>query len=530
MSEAVTLCSATLGEDGNVEPPLGPLYIAAALEQSGVSVDFRDFQLDPTAHGLSGLPLAEFLEGHHEVLMISCFVDMLPAVIDACRLLNAERPDTTIIIGGPGPTAGARRIVEKYPWISGVVRGEGEETIREWIKHRRRGSTGPVAGMVYRAGETIHDGPRRDRILRLDALPRPAYHLIDWSCYQHARVITTRGCPYHCSFCDVAVLWGNRSTYRGLDETIEEMEMLRDRYGKTSISIVDDTFVLDRDRVRQFCRRLLERRSNVEWGCFGRINLMSPDLVALMAKAGCRAVFYGIDSGSPTVLKVVHKVIRAEEILRVVRFSAEHFDRIEASFIWGYPFERLDQFKETLELAGEVSLLAPQVNVQMHMLSPLPNSPILHSFKGRLREPEPEDQRWLLLPALLLEGSESTTGEIVRSDPELFPGFYTFPTRAKPTKRKLLDRAFRALDRTVGRTLFNPRIARLVNEDVPAIERELLDAETHPSDRIGVGLAIGFLRRSRRLREETSAFPFDAGRGAQLVRQRNDLPTGSACP
>src|SRR5438093_7963012 len=125
---SVTLCTATLGEDGKAEPPLGPLYIAAAFEEQGVAIDFRDFQVKDGAHGFSGEALAAFLTGHRELVAISCFVDMLPAVIDATRILHRERPETLFLLGGPGPSAIARRIVEKYPWIHGVVRGVKSQT------------------------------------------------------------------------------------------------------------------------------------------------------------------------------------------------------------------------------------------------------------------------------------------------------------------------------------------------------------------------------------------------------------------
>src|SRR4051812_29828338 len=124
MLERITLCSATLGEDGRLEPPLGPLYIAGALESAGVEVDFRDYQLAPGANCFSGDPLADFLAGHERVVAISCFVDMLPAVVDATSRLHELRPDTRFILGGPGPSGSARRILELYPWIEGVVRGE----------------------------------------------------------------------------------------------------------------------------------------------------------------------------------------------------------------------------------------------------------------------------------------------------------------------------------------------------------------------------------------------------------------------
>lgn len=521
--EAVTLCSATLGEDGDVEPPLGPLYIAAAFEQQGTEVDFRDFQLQEGAHGFSGEPLAEFLAGHREVVALSCFVDMLPAVIDATRRLHRARPDTIFLLGGPGPTAAARRILEEYPWVAGVVRGEGEETVAEWVKVMRGEAEGPVAGMVYRRGGELVDGGNRARNRAIDELPLPAYHLIDWSRYTNARVITTRGCSYKCSFCDVTALWGNRSVYRSLESTIDEMEMLRDRYGKRTLAIVDDTFVLNRDRVRAFCKMLLARRSGIKWGCFGRINLMTPALVELMAEAGCEAVFYGIDSGSEDVLQRTVKRVHAADVMPVLRLSARYFDQIEASFIWGYPFETLADFKATLRLAAEAASLAPIVNVQLHMLSPLPMSPIYKEFPDQLLTPEAEDRRWLLLPAIMLDESAAVARELVRAAPDIYPGFYTLPTPSKLAKRRLLERTMRALDRTIGMTLFDEQVNRLIDEDDDATERRLYAEQRHPSDQVGVGLAVGFFRRLRRRGKSCSGEQSLKGvRGPSMVRERSE--------
>lgn len=528
MAEAVTLCSATLGEDGRREPPLGPLYIAAALEDLGVEVDFRDVQLEAGAHGFSGEPLARFLAGHADIVAISCFVDMLPAVVDATRRLHELRPDTRFLLGGPGPTASARRILEAYPWIDGVVRGEGEETVQDWIRLLRGEHRGLVPGMVYRDQQRVIDGPNRARNQALDQMPLPSYHLLDWKQYTHARVITTRGCSYRCSFCDVTALWGNRSVYRGLDATIAEMELLRDRYGNTTISIVDDTFVLNRDRVRAFCKTLIERRVGIQWGCFGRINLMTPDLIELMAEAGCRAIFYGIDSGSQNVLNRTVKKVHATDVMPVLKRSAQYFDLIEASFIWGYPFETLDDFKQTFALAAEASLLAPTVNVQLHMLSPLPLSPIYREYPDRLTDPDPDDRPWLLLPALLLDERAAAVREIVRAAPDIYPGFYSFQTPAKRAKRKLLERAKGSLERIIGSTLFDPQIAGLLEHDDQVTEQQLLAGQRHPADQIGVGLALGFFRRTRHRNDFNAGLkPFEGTRGAALVRERLE-PAGSA--
>lgn len=525
MTRNVTLCSATLGEDGRHEPPIGPLYIASAFEQMGAEVEFRDFQLEPGAHGFSGEPLARFLSSHGDIVAVSCFLDMLPAVVDAARTLKRARPDTTVLLGGPGPTAAARRILEAYPWIDGIVRGEGEDTIQDWMRLERGEQRGPIAGMVYRDGQALVDGPERPRIRGLDEMPGPAWHHVDWNRYTNARVITTRGCSYRCSFCDVTALWGSRSVFRGLDSTIDEIEMLRDRFGQGTISIVDDTFVLNRDRVRDFCRRLLERRSDVTWGCFGRINLMTPALIELMAEAGCRAIFYGIDSGSQAVLDRTVKRQQVTDIVPVLQQSAQCFERIEASFIWGYPFETLEDFHATMEVAAAASALAPVVNVQLHMLSPLPLSPIYREFAGSLMEPEAEDSRWLLLPALLLDPRAATIREMVREAPEIYPGFYTLPTPSKAEKRNYLNHVMQTLTQTVGRTMFDTRVAELLKQENADLETELLaGCGDAAADRIGVGLALGLFRRVR-FKDDfmTGRRPFEGTRGASLVRERPDL-------
>lgn len=520
-----TLMSATLGEDGKTEPPIGPLYVAAAMENVGWEIDFRDFQLHPYADPYDANRICQFLSGHEPILLISCFVDMLPVVIAACESIKAARPDTTIILGGPGPTANAATILRTFPWLDGIVMAEGEETIKEWAcafqEHERTGVPLPaIDGMVHLRDGVVVEGPPRQRISGNHFL-RPAYHLLDWSRYTSARIVTTRGCPYRCSFCDVAPLWGRRAVYRELDDTIDEMLLLRDRYGKRGIAIVDDTFVINRERVRRFCELLIERDCGLQWGCFGRINLMSERLIELMARAGCRAIFYGIDSGSPAVLRSTIKELDANTIYPILELSAAYFDRIEASFIWGYPFETYDDFLQTLELAGRASQLAPKVNVQMHMLSPLPSSPLYNDFDGPLLHPEQEDRGWLLLPALLLNERATALRRIIDRAPQLFPGFFTFPTPDKAKKRSSLSRALKALDQTIGMTMFDETVGSLLSRDDRMTEMRLLGGAITAEEQIGVGLALGLFRRTRRRRHAT-ADDYDITRRAAMVRQRND--------
>jgi anaerobic magnesium-protoporphyrin IX monomethyl ester cyclase len=530
MIARATLLSATLGEDGMVEPPLGALYIAAALERDGWAIDFRDYQLHPNASCFDPDLICDCLAGHEDVLLISCFVDMLPAVIAAAGKIKAARSGAYIVLGGPGPTGGANKLMEIFESLDAIVLGEGEETIREWASHYLAGSlaTRPIAGMVHRYEGMAIAGPARARIWQAESIAPPAYHHLDWSKYSAARVVTTRGCPYHCSFCDVAPLWGRRAVYRELHDIIDEIEHLYERHGQAEFAISDDTFVLNRDRVRQFCELMLERRLSVRWGCFGRINLMSEDLMELMARAGCGAVFYGIDSGSPAVLKRTFKELDPEIILPTVQTSSRYFAVVEASFIWGYPFETYEDFLSTLDLACAVSQFAPRVNVQLHMLSPLPSSPIFETFKGELQEPEAEDRPWLLLPALRTDPKAAGIRGVIDQAPRLFPGFFSFPTPDKQAKRARLQNVRSALHATIGRSLTDVAIRRLLAQPDEAVEQKLLAEAATPEERIGVGLALGRFRRVRWGNHVHTPGGLSGRRGAAMARQRNDLMSDRA--
>lgn len=516
-----TIFSATLGEDGRTEPPLGALYIASALEDLGWTIDFRDFQLalNASIYDIDAMCIA--LEGHERILMISCFVDMLPIVLAATERLKEQRPDTYIILGGPGPTAKAVDLVQRFSHLDAIVMGEGEATIQDWAQQFEVSAAlrNEIPGMVLRDNKRILVGAERAR-LSYNAIGRPAFHLVDWPHYVAARVVTTRGCPYHCSFCDVAPLWGRKATYRDLDATVEEMIELRDRYGVNNIAIADDTFVLNRDRVKEFCSILIERDANINWGCFGRINLMSGELIELMARAGCRGVFYGIDSGSPSILKLTSKELEADSIIPVLRISAQHFEFVEASFIWGYPTETLADFEATMRLASEASLLAPIVNVQLHLLSPLPSSPMYKNFAGALVLPEADDKRWLLLPGVMLDARAKDLRELVLRDPDLFPGFFSFPTVDKPAKVSHLNEVLSSIEQVVGRALVDASVHSLLSRPSRQTELALLRGAKSPAEVIGTGLALVLFQRARSKGTARTAKPIE--RPPALARRRSD--------
>ena len=363
---------------GDTTVPGGPLYIAAVLEEEGWYVDFRDYQLTTYENPLDQKNIKDFLSDSEDILAIGCFFNVLPFLLPSLEEIKAETPEKIIILGGSGPSSVAERLMRKFPFIDVVVKGEGEKTVKEiaqGIPYSR------IKGIVYRSNGRIIQTPERERIHNLDALPFPAYEKIDLSHYTQAGVVTARGCPYHCSFCEVASLWGYHTEQRSVSSVIKETKMLYDR-GITSLHINDDTFVLNRKWVLDFCQSLKNENIDITWRCLGRINLMDRDLLTTMANSGCVGIQYGIESGSEEVLKKVGKQITIPQVKEVIKMSVDAIEYVVSTFMWGFPFETMGDFFQTIYAMGVLADLGSLV--KLLFLSPAPLSPLCKEYGNQL--------------------------------------------------------------------------------------------------------------------------------------------------
>ena len=374
--KSVTLVNVVPRLGGETTAPLGLLYIAKGLKNEGCTVDFKDYQL--VYEKLSSQHILDILHNSEDVIGISCFFNALPFVLHALQKLKQETPEKTVILGGPGPSSVAVPLMKAFPFVDVVVKGEGESTITALAKgvpyHK-------IKGIVYQSEGGVCSAPEQERIHHLDALPFPAYDLIDVSQYDHVGIITARGCPYHCTFCEVAPLWGHYTEQRSVANVMEEITWLHE-CGVRTIHINDDTFVLNRKWVEHFCDTLKADPSGMAWMCNGRINLMDEPLIAKMAQAGCTAVQYGIESGSEKVLKRMEKQISVAQIKKIVNVSVQYMDTI-ATFMWGFPFETMDDLFQTVYTMGALADMGAFLS--LFLLAPLPLSQLYKEYIDQLR-------------------------------------------------------------------------------------------------------------------------------------------------
>ncbi len=424
--------------------PLGCLYLISYLEQHGIRVDFRDYQIfcQDVEDELVPTNLVKLLEGSSPVIGISCMVSMLPFVLIGAREYKAERPDCKIILGGPGPSGVADAIISNLPWIDIVVKGEGEETLLDVVEAiRGNSSIEGIPGITYRDSDGVHSNPPRRRIHDLDRLRFPAYDRVDLSKYDKISIITGRGCPHRCSFCDVAPLWHNKTQLRSVESVYQELDELRYKFKVKEVHIADDTFCLNRKRTLEFCR--LTRPLGLKWSCLSRIDTIDEELLGEMADAGCDAIFFGIESGSEKVLSRIKKTFRIQEALEKVEVSTRYFSKVVTSFIWGFPFESVDDFR--LTLISMISAWQSGARVGLKLLSPMPLSELGIEYKDRLEFSE----SLCSVFASLGYGGGRTKGDgnsmpdnfksMILAYPDIFQGLYHIKSETLSEKMRLLE-------------------------------------------------------------------------------------------
>jgi len=435
------------GEGGSIELylPLGSLYLVSALERAGIDVEFRDYQLysRDLPYRLDVESFQSFLEGSSRILGVSCMVSMLPFVLLGTKRFKESHPDHTIILGGPGPSGVAEAIMASMPWVDVVGRGEGEVTLVEVVRALKNGgSLASIPGITYRDAGGVRHNPPRERIRNLDGIPFPAYDRVDVGSYSNISIVTGRGCPYRCAFCDVGPLWENKTRFRSIGNVVAEIELLRNRYGQKRVNVADDTFDLKRDRAEAFCREV--GGLGIGWTCLARIDLMDDSLLDLMAKAGCDSVFLGIESGSDAVLKKIRKRFTIREATEKAELATKYMKRVVTSYIWGFPFETMDDFKSTI--LSVVSMWYLGAMAGLKLLSPMPLSRLGIECRDRLDFHEELCSVFATLGNVAPGASSRKTAlpeefrTMIRRYPDVFQGFYYITHESVWEKARYLAR------------------------------------------------------------------------------------------
>ncbi len=327
---------------------------------------------------------------HPDVVGLSVLTAKVPSAFRIAKICKEVNPRIKVVCGGYHPTIRANEMLSTEQ-IDFVVRGEGEETLHELLRALQTDNPDyrDIDGLSFKEGRTIIHNKERVFIKELDIIPLPArerlLHIGTYSPAQLNMVMTSRGCPYDCGFCASCTMWKRMVRFRSVENTIDEVRELRNRYFVKNIAFMDDSFTLNHNRVKEFCRAMIENHMDITWSCLTRVNMISDEIIALMKKAGCTKVDVGIESGNQRVLNLIGKDITLEQVRDTVKILRRNKMYWSGFFMFGFPTETEDEAFDTLDFLKE---LKPDW-ANMSIFTPYPGT-ILYNLakeKGIVSEP-----------------------------------------------------------------------------------------------------------------------------------------------
>jgi len=332
-----------------------------------------------------------------ELVGITAMSTIFASALNIASAVKEVLPTCPVVVGGPHATILPNECLS-HDVIDFVVMGEGERTLFELVEslENRDGRLEEIDGLAFRNnGKSVVNKPRMpepdinrfpypDRTLLING---DRYRSLD----SFGSIITSRGCPFNCGFCGARSIWGKRVRFRNVENVIAEILEVRDKYGVNKFNFWDNTFTVNRRMTVELCRRLIDNRLDITWGCLTRLDRIDEELLRLMKRAGCRRLEIGVESGSQRILDYIGKEIDKREAVEKTRLIKKSGIFLSMFFMIGFPPETEHDIRQTTEFLNE---LDPD-KVSLSVFTPYPGTPIYED--ARQSELIPEDINWSTL-------------------------------------------------------------------------------------------------------------------------------------
>jgi anaerobic magnesium-protoporphyrin IX monomethyl ester cyclase len=362
-------------------PGLGTLTLAAVVRQAGHRVHVVDGKRSGTAPDAVARRVLALRPDHVGISATTISIDNAGGIAAAVK---RGRPGVVVTVGGPHVSAIPERTLARCPDFDYGIVGEGERSYPELIAAlAERRDPRDVAGLVFRDPAGVVANARAPYLdgAELDELPEPAWDLVpdfplrfqpnvfNYRRTPVASIITSRGCPFSCTFCDRSTS-GRRGRFHGVDYVVRLCRRL-DALGVRHVLFYDDLFTVSRRRVVELCEAFLDAGFRFSWSCNSHPNLLDLPTLALMRRAGCWQIAYGIESGSQRVLDVVKHEVRIPRMLKTLEATRAAGIRVKGLLMMGHPTEDEESLRETVAFLRD----APLDLAQVTKFTPYPGTP-----------------------------------------------------------------------------------------------------------------------------------------------------------
>ena len=332
-------------EKNLINPPLGLAYIAAMLNKNGHQAIISEGNNKTVKDQIKAANIIK-----PDIVGISIST---PSRMNCFKIAKGIKKalNLPIVLGGPHATLLPDQILQNYPFIDYVVRGEGEYVCLELLNAlENKKSLDKIKSLSFRKeGKIIHN-PLAGLIEDLDALPLPEYKFFNLKGYANlpqypeytkkypvGHIHSSRGCPHNCTFCSTASLWGHRIRFRSAENVIEDVERLHKEYGVRYICFMDDHFLADKKRIIKICKLMIEKGLDkiLQWQCNSEVNIVNEEILGWMKKAGCVLISYGVEDASEEGLKFFKKAHNQEQVIKAFELTKKAGIKTLSFFIIG---------------------------------------------------------------------------------------------------------------------------------------------------------------------------------------------------
>jgi len=415
--------------------PLGVLCLASILQREGIATDVFDLDrlyldwlggdgVDPEHRDFSASVAARLACADVRFFGLGTICSSYPLTLRIATALKRLRPDVRVILGGPQATGTAEQTLNAFPAVDVVVRGEGELVLPRLLEALAAGEDlHSVAGLVFRGPRGVACTPDSPLLTDLDSLPMPAFGVLP-----HVReygvlpVEAGRGCPFSCTFCSTSEFFRRGFRTVSVERLVERIMHLRAEYHVTNFDLVQDNFTVSRDRVVEFCERIRSAGARVTWSCSSRTDCVDDDLLDLMREAGCGGIFFGVESGSDRIQRIIGKGLDVEAARARIRHANGRKLETSVALIAGFHDETMDDLGRTVRFFVD-SMRLDYVEPQLTLLSPLAGTPIHRQHEHQLIFDD-------VISDMAFQGFEQDAEEIdlIAAHPEVFSSYYSIPT------------------------------------------------------------------------------------------------------
>lgn len=312
--------------------------------------------------------------------------------INLCRSIKQKFPNIKIILGGIHASLFPEKTL-KNKCVDYVSLGEGEKSLHDFLYAYNNGlSLENVKSIGYKANNKLHITDFNTEFIDMDKIGELDYSVIDiekyleyakrQSGYKAIGYVASRGCAFNCSFC----VDGNHKSiirkWRALSPAllVKYIKNWKEKYGIEGVWFKDSTFSVNKKWTVEFCKLLIEEDLNIKWSCNSRVDCVDEERIELMSKAGCETIWFGVESGSERIIKLMNKRINKAQVIEAFKLCEKYGVRAWANFMIGVPTETVEDIEKTFNFAMELKKQSNVDNLHITIYTPFPGTPLYKAY------------------------------------------------------------------------------------------------------------------------------------------------------